>query len=357
MYRTPPEQNELNSPSWSAVTRYFVLALIIIAVGWLAVIIAPLLQTVGIAALLALLLNPLVHWAMNRLRLPRTWAAATVFFVFLVVLLGVPIGLGSLAVTQWDDLNTDLLAAIAELQQWILQPVHILGYHIEPTRLLASFESSLSTTLTTLPRGSLNLLSSVTANLLLISTVFVTLYYFLKDGPRIKPWFLDHIPLDYRPEASVLVDRLEEIWGRFLRIQLLLLIVLITLLMLGTLLVIGLFRSGLVRWSPLGFVLLLLAVYTVVQQIDNLWLRPQYMGRHLQLHPGIVFVGLIAGLAFGGILGAIVAVPAIATARIVGRYLYYRILGLPPSPQSLPQNDKSKTLPGNQEIVAQENTP
>ena len=82
--------------------------------------------------------------------------------------------------------------------------------------------------------------------------------------------------------------------------------------------------------------LLLLVVYTAVQQVDNLWLRPQYMGRQLQLHPGLVFISLIAGLAFAGILGALVIVPMLATARVVGRYLYDKIVAAPPEPPEQP---------------------
>lgn len=328
-YSPPSDKNKLTSPNWSVPTRFFVLVLVVTASVWLAVLVAPLLQAVGIAVLLALLLNPLVKWGMRRLRLRRSWATAIVFILFCAVLLGIPIGMGSLTINQIGDIGADLSAAATELQEWLLQPIQILGYRVEPTSLLTNFESLLNDTLATLPRGSLNLLSAITTNLLWILTVFVMLYYLLKDGPLLRPWLMERLPPNHREEVGVLLDRLEEIWGRFLRIQLLLFFVLAVLFVLGTLLVVWLFRSGLIRWSPLGFALLLLAVYTAVQQVDNLWLRPQYMGRHLQLHPAIVFISLIAGLTFGGLLGALVSVPAVASARIVGRYLYVKILALP----------------------------
>ena len=300
-YSPPSDENELTSSDWSVPTRFFVLVLVVAGGIWLAVLVAPLLQAVGIAVLLALLLNPLVRWGMRRLR--RGWAAAIVFTLFCAILLGITIGMGSLAINQIADIGADLSAAATELQEWLLQPIHVLGYRLEPTSLLTNFETLLNDTLATLPRGSLNFLSAITTNLLWIMTVFVMLYYLLKDGPLLRPWLMERLPSNQRGELSILFDRIEEIWGRFLRIQLLLFFVLVVLLLLGTLLVVWLFRSGLLRWSPLGFILLLLAVYTAVQQVDNLWLRPQYMGRHLQLHPAIVFISLIAGLAFGGLLG------------------------------------------------------
>ena len=73
-YSPPSDENELTSSDWSVPTRFFVLVLVVAGGIWLAVLVAPLLQAVGIAVLLALLLNPLVRWGMRRLR--RGWAAA-----------------------------------------------------------------------------------------------------------------------------------------------------------------------------------------------------------------------------------------------------------------------------------------
>jgi len=67
-----------------------------------------------------------------------------------------------------------------------------------------------------------------------------------------------------------------------------------------------------------------------VQQVDNLWLRPQFLGKQLRLHPGIVFVGLIGALALSGVLGALVVVPIMATAKVVGQYVHLKLLGLDP---------------------------
>ncbi len=317
---------------WSAASRLFILILLIAGGIWLASGIMPLLQAIGIAALLALLLNPLVNGLMRLTRLRRPLAATLIFLVVLALLIGLPVWMGSLAVAQITRLVADLSAAGAAIQEWLLQPIDILGYRLEPQAVLGDFENLLSDTLATLPRGSLNVVSVVTTNLLWALTVVVTLYYLLKDGHKVKPWLASLAPEPYRPEFDRLLDEIDTIWGRFLRIQVGLFFLLTLLLAIGTGLVILLFRTGLIRLSPLGFILLLILVYTAIQQVDNLWLRPQFMSRHLRLHPAIVFVGLVGGLAFSGLVGAIVVVPAIATARVVGGYLHRRLLGLPPWP-------------------------
>ncbi len=329
---TPPLETSAVSAQegqrWTPEVRFFILIAATIVAVWVLFTFTPLLQALGIGALLAILLNPAVNGLMRRLNLNRGAAASVVFVLFLLILFSAAAALGSLAVTQMLDLSSDLAGARAELELWLLQPIDLLGFHLEPEVFWQSFQANLDETIGTMPLDSLNLLSSVTTNMLWALTIFVTLYYFLKNGPEIVPWIRHRIPAGHLEEFDGLVDEVEDIWTKFLRIQLLLFVVLIFLMALGTLGVVWLFRSGLIRWSLLGFGLLLLLVYTAVQQVDNLWLRPQFMGRHLRLHPAVVFVGLIAGLAYGGILGAILVVPAIATARVIGRYVYRKMMGI-----------------------------
>jgi predicted PurR-regulated permease PerM len=333
----------MNDTIWSPTTRILVLAALLLAGVWLAYVASPLLVSVGLAAILAYLLNPLVNRLANRTRLSRTGAAVVVFSLVLLALIGIPVGVGTAVVNQIGDLSTDLLAAITEIEEWLFQPVTILGFQLNAQDYLDTFNQMVANALNTVPGGSFNVLSSVTTNLLWGTLVLVTLYYFIKDSPKIKPWLLHLIPEAYQPEFDQLLDEVNHIWGRFMRIQLLLFLVLGILMLLGTLLVVWLFRSGLLEWSFLGFVLLLLAVYTAVQQLDNLWLRPQFLGKQLHLHPGVAFAGLVGGLALSGFIGALVAVPLIATIRVIGRYIHRKLLGIPPWPDS--PKSESETTP------------
>jgi predicted PurR-regulated permease PerM len=319
--------------TWSTTTRILILVMLLATAVWTAVVASPLLQAVGIATLLGYLLDPAVRFLMRRARMRRSWAAAVTFLLFLLVLVGIPAWLGTVAVTQLLRLETDFLAAVEEIGQRLTQSVVIFGYSFHLPDLLRDLPTVLGDMLAILPGGSLNILSSVTTNLLWGSAVLITLYYFLKDGPRIKPWLADLAPGAYQPEIRRMLDEVDRIWGKFLRVQLLIFVILAVLAAAGTLLVVWLFRSGLVQWSLFGFILMLLLVYTAVQQVDNLWLRPQFLGKQLRLHPGIVFVGLIGALALSGMLGALVIVPIMATMKVVGRYVHRKLLGLPPWPE------------------------
>lgn len=325
----------MNDTTWSPTTRILVTAVMLLAGIWIAYVAMPLLLSIGLAALLAYLLEPLVNRLVQRTRLSRAGAAAVVFLLVLVALLGIPIGVGTAVVNQIDDLSTDLLAAINQIEVWLFQPVTILGFQFNAQNYLDEFNQMVGDVLNTLPGGSFNVLANVTTNLLWGTLVLITLYYLLKDSPRIKPWLLHLVPEAYQPEYERLLDEVNHIWGRFMRIQLLLFLIFGILMVLGTLLVVWLFRSGLLEWSFLGFVLLLLAVYTAVQQIDNLWLRPQFLGKQLHLHPGVAIAGLMGGLALSGFIGALVAVPLIATVRVIGRYVHHKLMGIPPWPETV----------------------
>jgi predicted PurR-regulated permease PerM len=318
--------------TWSPTTRILVIVITLLGAVWLAVVASPLLEALVISALLAYLLDPVVRLLMRRARLNRSLAAVCVYVLFLLVVASIPAALGAVTVGQFHRLETEFAAAVDALKRWLFRPVTFLGYQLRPRVLLDNLEQSAGSALAALPGGSLDILSDVTTNLLWGLVILVSLYYFLKDGPKIKPWLVVLAPDEYQAEIQRLLDEIDNVWRVFLRVQFLIFIVLAILIVAGTFAVIWLFRTGLLPWSPFVFILLLLLVYTAAQQVDNLWLRPQLMGRQLRLHPALVFVGLTGALALSGVLGTIIVVPCMATAKVVGRYVRHKLLGLPPWP-------------------------
>jgi len=331
---------------WPTTTRFLVALLLLAGSLWLLMLSGPLVEAIAIAALIAYLLNPAVSFLSRRTRLSQTSAAELVFGLSLLLTVGIPAAVGTVAVSQFSRFRSDLLAAARELEQWLFRPVTVLGFRLEFQDYVEQLMSQGSELLSNLPGGSLNVLSSVTSNLLWALVVVVLVYYFLKDGARLLPWLVNQLPPPHRPELSRLLEEVNAIWGKFLRIQILMFGVLSLMMAVGTLLIVGLFRSGLLRWSPILFVLLLLLVYTLIQQIDNLWLRPQLLGRQLHLHPGVVFVALVGALMLSGFLGALVVVPLLGTVKVAGRYLHRKLLGQPPWPAA----DQGPTPAGEEEV-------
>ena len=319
--------------TWSNTTRILVTILILAGAIWLAFVASPLVDAILVAALLANLLNPVVCSLAQRSRLRRSQAAVVVFLITLLVALSIPAALGTVAVNSIGRLGRDFLSAAGEIEAWLLRPIDILGFHLQPQQMIDSVQGMGTSLLASLPGGSLDILSSVTTNLLWAATVLLMYYYLLKDGYKVKPWLVTLAPEAHQQELGRLLNEVDRVWGRFLRIQLIMFFVIFALMAIGTLLIVGLFRSGLLRWSPLGFIALLVLLYTAIQQLDNLWLRPHILGKQMRLHPGIVFAGLIGALMISGLLGALLVVPLLATAKLVGRYVHRKLLGLPPWPE------------------------
>jgi predicted PurR-regulated permease PerM len=299
----------------------------------------PLFEALLIAALLAFLLDPLVRFCMRKLHLRRAFAAALVYFVLLILVASIPAALGTLAVNQVLRLNENLQVVVKAIQEWLSQPWVLFGFDLSPRNLIQQFGQSAAGALTSVTGNSLSILGGLTTNFLWILLVFVSLYYLMKDGPKIKPWLVSLASPAYQPDADRLLDELNQVWGVFMRVQVLIFSILVILFLIGASVVVWLYQKGWLPFSTLGLVIMLILVYVLVQQVDNLWLRPQMLGSQLSMHPGVVFVSFFGALALGGALAAIVAVPLLASVKVIGRYTRQKLLRLPPWPDETPSEE------------------
>ncbi len=315
---------------WSAKTKYIVSVILILGTGWLLISVKPMLTALVMAALFAYLFGSVSRMLARWTRLSRARAARVVFFGLVFVLLSIPATVGAIVIEQFHNLEGEFLAAIAAIRKWISQPIEIIDHRIQPKMLVENLEQAAGSVLSAILGDSLNLLLGVTTNLLWVLLFFFSLYYLLKDGHKLVPWLIQVTPTEYQSDYQRLLDELDKVWGVFLRVQILMFVILGVLMGAGFLLVIWLFRSGLIPFSPLLLILMLALVVFAAQQIDNLWLRPQLMGKSLHMHPGLVFASLTAALMVGGFLCAFFVVPLMGTAKVLGRYIYCQIFDLPP---------------------------
>ena len=101
-------------------------------------------------------------------------------------------------------------------------------------------------------------------------------------------------------------------------------------------------QGGVGTWIPGDpwwvFPLVVTAIFTVVQQVDGLFITPKIVGESVGLHPMTVIVSVFVwSLLMGGLLGAILAVPMTATIKVLlRRYIWQRKL-LPTQPSSPPR--------------------
>lgn len=355
------------SPHWSKSTKYIVLALIALIVIGSINFVWPLIGPLVISALLAFVLNPLVERIVTRTRLRRNSAVLVVYLFFLALLIIIPSILTPLIIRQFLRLSIDLLAVEQQVGEFLNQPWSIGNLSFSPPiQLTQEIDQFLRDFIREASTGAFNVLGGVTSNLVWLLVILVATFYFLKDNTRLLNWVIGLTPPTYQYDARKLLQEINRIWGVFLRGQLILalLIAIITsvamtvvglrgALGLGILaglldlipslgplvggiiaaLVALIFGSSYLQISNYIFAALVGAIFLVIQQIENIWLRPQIMGQALRLHPGLIFIGVIGALVLTGVLGALVIIPLMATIGILGRYIHAKLLDRSPWPE------------------------
>jgi hypothetical protein len=180
------------------------------------------------------------------------------------------------------------------------------------------------------------------AGLLLL---FVILFFYLKDGRKLVDGLLAAVPARHRARWNAAADVAWETLGQYFRGQLVVALadavfIGIGLLLLGVPLavplavliffgalfpLIGAVLTGalavLVALADGGLVdgLLVLGLIVAVQQLEGNVLQPYIQSRAIQLHPLVVLLSVTAGSLVLGVLGAFIAVPAVAVVgRIIG---------------------------------------
>ncbi|HXG84975.1 MAG TPA: AI-2E family transporter [Pyrinomonadaceae bacterium] len=64
-----------------------------------------------------------------------------------------------------------------------------------------------------------------------------------------------------------------------------------------------------------------LGVFVAVQSLEGYYLTPKILGGRLNLHPMAVFLGLLIGGKLFGLLGVILAIPAIAIGKVFLKFI------------------------------------
>jgi predicted PurR-regulated permease PerM len=351
--------------SWSLPVRFYVLTVVLIMLGILIWVTREMIAPLVVAGMIAYILNALVNQLVDRTRLGHRWAVNLVYFISLGLLIAVPAVLVPVLSSEVDTLSQDLLAIVYRFQSFSAEPILVGGFRINLDTLLPNPGESLAGIINTLPEYTLQIIESTSRNTAWFLVVLVTIYYLLMDWDRVREWSIHLAPQPYQPEIRQVYDEVKKVWTAYVRGQLALMFIVgvifsivwlaiglpgavvlgiltglfslvpeIGPLVAGAMAVAVAFLAGSL-YLPLSngwFALLAAGLYLVLINFKNIWLRPRIMGRSVNLNEGLVFVAIIAAVIFGGVLGALVIVPVLASTIVIGRYLRARILGLDPFP-------------------------
>ena len=353
------------STAWSPTTKRLVGAGLVIILLLVLYLFRALLPPVAIALVLAYILKPFADLIERRTRLSRTLSVILVFVILLLLISLIPVTVVPYAVDRITRLNLDLQQLTDDLLTFLSQPITILGYSIGLQDMVGDLQGALQDLLRPFATQTITVLFGIASSLLWLLSILIISFYLVKDAERLRT-FLDRIaPPGYTDELGRLREEINHVWKAFFRGQLLLGIIIGVVVWLS-MVAVGLPNAGLMgllaglleviptfgpvlstipallvafflgsTYLPLGnfwFAVLVLGIYTLIQQLENAYLVPRIMGRRLQLHPVVVFIGVLAGGLLYGALGVLLAAPIIGTFRVALRYTYAKLLDQDPFP-------------------------
>ena len=342
---------------WSADTRRWVLIGLVVLAALVLYWIRETLSVLVLALILAYLLNPLVVLFQRRARISRLLAVGLIYLALIALLIALAGTFAPMVVRQFLSLVADLDQILARLDAALQQmPIlSTLGIHLDVTTIANQVRAEMSTIVAFVPRVLIGAASGVFRTVLIL----VLSFYLLKDAEMIGRGIENAVPETYRDEFRRIKSEFGNIWSSFLRGQIVLAIIIgaVTTLVLTVLgvrnaLLLGLlagllevvpnlgpiiaaipavliaFFQGSANWGieNATFALVVILAYVLIQQLENHLIVPSVLGSSVNLPPVVILFGALAGASLAGVLGIFLAAPVLATARLIGRFLFQKLL-------------------------------
>ncbi len=367
--RSAPDGRRL--PDRLTLARWMMVAALLALIGWLLWSALPTLQPFIIGLVIAYLLLPLV----NRLSssMPR-WAAILVTYICGGVLLYVAFSYLIPLLGRQIGALLDSIPTLVQLQQW-RDNLFVYYDRYVPPAFKPQIEQGLDSATATLQGNIADYVQRASAFLwgrvlaLLNTFTFllgflslpVWLYYVLSDEAAGRRFLDERLHPRLRADFWNVFSIINSVFSSYIRGQLILCaavgaavgIGLLVLQMLGIGIgnyifilsliagiteiipvlgpTIGAIPAVLIAFtiSPVaGFAVL--AVYIIVQQLENSLLVPKIIGDSVDVHPAVLTVAMIVLGYLFGLIGIILASPAVAISRDLFVYVYRRLEGIGP---------------------------
>ena len=357
--------NTARSP-WSypikIVISLLILGLFIYLLSRFSVIIPPLI----LAIILAYIISPISAFIRRLVRFPPAIAILISYVFLLAILATLPMIIIPALANQLAGLNLDFQHILLQFEQLLGHKYMIAGQVIDLQVMFDQLIGSLQGLLEPAVGQTFGLLIDFITSIVWIVFIFVVSFYLTKDSHHLRAWVEGLIPPTLLPDFIRLRDEISQIWSAFFRGQIVLSIVVAVIFtiagfILGLPFALGmgvlaglleflpslghgiwLFVASIVAffigstWLPLPnlvFMLLIIGLHLIFQQFDLNYLIPRIIGRRVHLPPLVVILGIVTGAILAGVLGIPLAAPTIASARVVGRYIYANLIDADPFPE------------------------
>ena len=363
------------SPRWDATAKTVagltIIALIVALMIYFRGLIGPLL----VSFILAFVLYPLASWSRERLKVSWRLSVNIIYLILVIVLVALITIAGLAIVDQIISLINFVERFVNRLPimvEELSSQIFMIGpFELEFSKLdLNTLAQQLLNTLQPLIGQAGALVSKFAASAAsIIGWFFFSIlisYFFLAEAGQIKENLSQiNIP-GYGEDIQRLIHELTNIWDTYLRGQLFisLLVVVIYFLMFNILgmrlalaiaIVAGLSRfipyvGPIISWAtaaivaflqtsnffglePLQYVILVLTIVIIMDQIFDYLIVPRFFGQTLGVHPAVLLIVALIAANLIGIVGLILAAPVLATVILLGKYVMRKMFDLEPWPE------------------------
>lgn len=343
------------SPRTKAVVAIALLALAIFFVYGVRAIIWPFIW----AGALAYLLAPLVTWLCKHTRLHRFWVTLILMgFFFGGIVLLFTFGYPPLS-RELEGLRRSLPSIVENLESTIATYAQVDLFGLEA--VIGSSGELLAGTLDSATSQVIDAALGIALHVVELALKFLlclfATFYLLLESNRFGIWARRMVPAPYRQEVSMLGGQIDRMVGRFIRGQLMLVVIMsvatyIGLRVLGVpyalvlapaagflelipfigpvlaatpAVLLALVYPSPYGWSPVVYAVIVALMYTVMRHIEDYLIIPNVVGRYVQLNPVLTLFAILSGGALFGISGMLLAIPTAAILRIVLSYLYVKL--------------------------------
>jgi predicted PurR-regulated permease PerM len=303
-----------------------------------------------VAGIFAYVLSPLVDELAVRTRIRRRFVALGVFLVFVLVLALAMWIAGARLSGELRDIAREGPSIIEAVVDHLTggQTIDLFGQTITSRDLGRRLEVALRDELGT-PTQAIQAIRVGFELILAIILVLLSLAYMLLDGSNFFRYVLRFVPEEHRAHVEHLSAEIHVVLGRYLRGQL----ILIVLMSMVTFLVLEfVFRLPYALWvgiltgvlevipliGPISAGAIACAIgfsqggpneaaglaitYFVLRQVEDQLVMPIIVGRAVHVHPLVTIFSVLVGEKIAGVLGMIIAVPVAAALKVILDYAY-----------------------------------
>lgn len=297
-------------------------------------------MTLFIAFVLFSVVNPIVDKLHNH-HVPRPLGVMVIYLLLFTVVISTFV----LLVPPVIDQTRDLLKSFPEYADKTLLGFSQIKEYSAQYGILDDVKNNLDAVQEGIGggvKGVFSMVSDIFGGVARFFIILVIAFYMVVDRGSLGGFLGNIIPVTYKNRVLADIRGIQEKLGLWARAQLILSVVIFVL----TFVLLSIFKikyalvlallAGLTEFIPylgpilsaipavfLGFLqspvsaLIVLGIYFVVQQIENIVLVPQVMKKAVGINPIISIIALMSGFKLAGIFGAVIAIPFVVAVSVL----------------------------------------